>query len=78
MTRASIKTPRKTFTIPEADLGLIVEIQSRCHGHDLSLNDSEVVLAGIGALMSLKDPEFLRRIKAVVKLKPGRSKGEKS
>ncbi len=68
------KTPTKTFTIPESDLRLMDEIQSRCRKHDLSLNDSEVVRAGFAALFGLRDSQFLARVKAVIKLKPGRSK----
>lgn len=71
------KTLRRTFTIPEAELKRISETQSRCHKDDLSLNDSEVVRAGLAALVRLKDKEFLAAVKSVKKLPRGRRRAGK-
>lgn len=69
---AKEKTPTRTFTIPKADSRLISEIQSRCRRHDITLNDSEVMRAGIAALMHLPDKKFIRAVNSLVKLKRGR------
>jgi hypothetical protein len=66
------KTPTRTFTMPESDSALIKEIQSRCRKHDLSLNDCEVVRAGIAALLNLPDKQFLQTVKSLAKLKRGK------
>lgn len=67
------KTPTRTFTIPTADSDLIVKIQSRCRELDLSLNDSEVVRAGLAALMGLQDKKrFSAAVKSVKRLRRGK------
>jgi hypothetical protein len=68
------RTPKRDFTIPEEDLQLIRDIQSRCRKLDLSLNDSEVVRVGVAALMGLPDKQFLQRISALIRLKRGPTK----
>lgn len=73
---AKEKTPTRTFTIPNSDSNLISKIQSRCRKHDITLNDSEVVRAGIAALLSLPNDKFLQAVKGIVKLKRGRQKVE--
>lgn len=69
------KTLKKDFTIPEAEFELIRHIQSRCRKLDISLNDSEVVRAGIAALMSLGDVPFRKRVLSLVRLKRGPKNG---
>lgn len=65
-------TKTKTFSIPEADLNLIEEIQSRGRKHDISLNNGEVIRAGLAALIQLPDGQFAKIIKSLNRLKPGR------
>jgi len=66
------KTPAKTLTLPDTDRELIGEIQSRGRKHDVSLNDSEVVRAGLAALKQISDKQFLQIIKSLIRLKRGR------
>jgi hypothetical protein len=66
------KTPSRTFTIPDSEFELISEIQSRCRKLDLELNDSEVVRVGIAALLRLPEKDFVRAVKALVRLKRGK------
>lgn len=73
---AKKKTPTHTFTMPEADFALIGKIQSKCRKHDLTLNDCEVVRAGLHALMQIQDKPFLQAVKSVDKLKRGKSEEE--
>jgi hypothetical protein len=68
------KTPKRTFTIPEGDSQLIRDVQRRCRAIDLTLNDSEVVRAGIAALMALPDKQFRQRVESLLKLPRGPSK----
>lgn len=68
----SNKTAPTTYVIPEEDLELIKAIQSRCRRQDMSLNNSEVVRAGLAALMGLGDSQFVKRIKALNRLSRGR------
>lgn len=70
------KTPSRSFTIPDSEFALIGEVQRRCRKHDLELNDSEVVRAGIAALLRLPDKEFIRAVNSLVRLKRGKPEPE--
>jgi hypothetical protein len=65
------RTPKRDFTIPDDELRLIREIQSRCRKLDLTVNDSEVVRLGIAALVHLNDKQLLQRVKALARLRRG-------
>ena len=74
---SGLKTPKKNFTIPDDELLLIREIQSRCRRLDLSINDSEVVRLGIAALAHLNDKQLMQRLNGLARLKRGpRSRNE--
>jgi hypothetical protein len=73
---AKKKTPTHTFTMPDADFALIGKVQSLCRKHDLTLNDSEVVRAGLHALTRLPNKSFLQTVKSIDKLKRGKPEEE--
>ncbi len=66
---------RDTFSFPDFDYVLLSELQQRClqGGHHAS--KSELVRAGLKALIQMKSDELLRTAQAVEKLKPGRVRG---
>ncbi len=63
---------RDTFSFPDFDYVLLSELQQRClqGGHHAS--KSELVRAGLKALIQMKPDDLLKVAKAVEKLKPGR------
>ena len=69
-----LKLPNEPVTIPDEDSLVIREVQRRCQAMDLTLNDSEVVRAGLAALMALPDKQFRQRVTALIKLQRGPSK----
>ena len=66
---------RDTFSFPDFDYVLLSELQKRClqGGHHSS--KSELVRAGLKALIQMKPGELLRAAQAVEKLRPGRVRG---
>ena len=66
---------RDTFSFPDFDYVLLSELQQRClqGGHHAS--KSELVRAGLKALIQMKPEDLLKAAQAVEKLKPGRARG---
>ena len=66
---------RDTFSFPDFDYVLLSELQQRClqGGHHSS--KSELVRAGLKALIQMKPADLLKAAQAVEKLKPGRARG---
>ena len=66
---------RDTFSFPDFDYVFLSELQQRClqSGHHAS--KSELVRAGLKALIQMKPADLLQAIQAVEKLKPGRARG---
>ena len=66
---------RDTFSFPDFDYVLLSELQQRClqGGHHAS--KSELVRAGLRALIQMKPDDLLKAAQAVEKLKPGRVRG---
>jgi hypothetical protein len=84
MARASTKSPpverqegeeetvRKNITMPRSAFELIKSLQSRGYKHDVGLNDSEIVRAGLKALWEMSDKQFDKVVGSVVRLRRGR------
>ena len=66
---------RDTFSFPDFDYVLLSELQQRCLQGGHYASKSELVRAGLKALIQMKSDELLRTAQAVEKLKPGRVRG---
>ncbi|HZH91041.1 MAG TPA: hypothetical protein VEX70_10550 [Pyrinomonadaceae bacterium] len=66
------KTVRKNITMPRSAFKLIKSLQSRGYKHDVGLNDSEVLRAGLKALWEMSDKQFDKVVSSVVRLRRGR------
>lgn len=63
---------RETFSLPPADSAEIEAVRRRGAVTGVMLNRSEVIRAGIAALMTIDDETFNRVVSGVPKLKSGR------
>lgn len=63
---------RDSFSIPSIDYDLIELIKKRCLKNGAHATKSEIMRAGLHALMSMSDKDLLNVLDGVVKLKPGR------
>lgn len=63
---------RETFSLPPLDSELIEAVRQRGAVVGVMLNRSEVVRAGVAALMTLDEDTFKRVVSGVPKLKSGR------
>jgi len=71
---APSKVINDSFSISENDYQLIPVLQDRALGLRMYVTKSELLRAGLHALTSLSEEEFLQVIRDVEKLKPGRRK----
>jgi len=69
---------RDTFSFPRGDHDLIAELRHRCFSAGFSATKSELVRAGLHALVAMPAPVFADTIAGVEKLKPGPIAGRKS
>ncbi len=78
----SKNTPRKpklvrdSFTIPKAEYAAIEALKSRAIAMGTSVKKSELLRAGLMALMAMSDAGFKAAVAAVPTLKPGRPHAE--
>ena len=73
--RKKVPVIRDTFSFPDFDYVLLSELQQRClqGGHHAS--KSELVRAGLKALIQMEPDDLLKVAQTVEKLKPGRVRG---
>lgn len=78
----SPSTPRKpklvrdSFTIPKTEYAAIDELKTRAIGLGTSVKKSELLRAGLMALVAMSDGAFKAAVAAVPTLKPGRPQSE--
>lgn len=68
------KVIRDTFSLPSSDYELIAAIRGKCLKSAVSVTKSEVIRAGLHALLELSDRELLVIFDGLTKVKPGRPK----
>lgn len=66
------KVIRDSFSLPEDDYGLIKDLQKRCLGLAQSVSKSELVRAGLHALVKKSDAEIIKTLNRLEKVKTGR------
>ena len=63
---------RDSFTLPFGDYELIAAIRQRCLNSATSINKSEVIRAGLHALMEMSEENLLNLVNNLEKVKTGR------
>ncbi len=71
------KVIRDSFSLPKDDYGLLKDLQKRCLGLAQSVNKSELVRAGLHALVKMSDAELVKALGNLKKVKTGRPSGRK-
>ena len=66
------KVIRDSFTMPSSDYALIADIKERCLKAGTNVTKSEVLRAGLTALIKLDEPDLLQVIQSLSKVKTGR------
>ena len=62
---------RANFSMPLTDYDLISQLRERCSRNGVILSRSEILRAGLHALLSLSLPQLLQIAQAIEHLKPG-------
>ena len=68
---------RDSFTMPLADYALIGSLKVKCLGMGIAVKKSELLRAGLHALMQISDQNFVEVVSAVESVKTGRPPGKK-
>jgi len=68
---------RDSFTMPLADYALIGSLKVKCLGMGIAVKKSELLRAGLHALMRISDQNFAEVVSAVESVKTGRPPGKK-
>jgi hypothetical protein len=63
---------RDSFTLPSRDYELIAAIRQRCLSSALNVTKSEVIRAGLHALLEMPEEELVRIVNNLEKVKTGR------
>lgn len=63
---------RDSFTLPSGDYDLIAAIRQRCLSSAVNITKSEVIRAGLHALIEMSEEDFLRLVGNLEKVKTGR------
>lgn len=63
---------RDSFTLPSGDYDLIATIRQRCLSSAVNATKSEVIRAGLHALMEMPEEELVRLVSSLEKVKTGR------
>lgn len=63
---------RDSFTLPSGDYELIAAIRQRCLSSALNATKSEVIRAGLHALLEMPEEELIRLVSNLEKVKTGR------
>ena len=66
------KVIRDSFSLPKDDYGLIKVLQKRCLGLAQGVSKSELVRAGLHALVKMPDTELVKTLGSLEKVKTGR------
>ena len=66
------KVIRDSFSLPKNDYELIKDLQKRCLKLARSINKSELVRAGLHALVKMPDTELVKLLSGLEKVKTGR------
>lgn len=69
------KVIRDSFTMPVSDYESITRIKQRAMKAGIGTNKSEILRAGLAALNTMPDKEFLKLFQGLPKVKPGRPAG---
>lgn len=72
--KAKQKLMRDSFTMPQADFSLIAQLKSRALAFMRPAKKSELLRAGLHALVALDDARLRAALDALAPLKPGRPK----
>lgn len=72
--KTKLKLVRDSFTMPKADFDLIDTLKARALNCKRPAKKSELLRAGLHALLALSDAQLLSRLGALSELKPGRPK----
>jgi hypothetical protein len=70
------KVIRDSFTMPASDYESITRIKQRAMKAGIGTNKSEILRAGLAALDTMPEKEFLKLFKGLPKVKPGRPAGK--
>lgn len=63
---------RDSFTLPTGDYELIAAVRQRCLKSAININKSEVIRAGLHALMEMPEVALAELVNNLEKVKPGR------
>ncbi len=63
---------RDSFTLPSGDYDLIAAIRQRCLSSAVNVTKSEVIRAGLHALMEMPEEDLIRLVGSLEKVKTGR------
>lgn len=63
---------RDSFTLPSGDYDLIAATRKRCLGSAVNVTKSEVIRAGLHALMEMSEEDLVRLVSSLEKVKTGR------
>jgi len=72
--KGKAKLVRDSFTMPQADFGLIAILKARAIGLARPTKKSELLCAGLQALAALDDARLQAALGSLISLKPGRPK----
>ncbi len=72
--KAKVKPVRDSFTMPQADFALIATLKHRALVFQRPAKKSEILRAGLHALLALGDRELRAALDGLTPLKPGRPK----
>jgi hypothetical protein len=72
-----VKVIRDSFTMPAAEHQLIGALKNRCLGLGVAIKKSELLRAGLAALVRLPDEGLAKAVAAVESVKTGRPPGKK-
>ncbi|MDC8771098.1 hypothetical protein [Roseateles albus] len=72
--KPKLKLVRDSFTMPRADFELITRLKDRAIGFKRSTKKSELLRAGLQALMALTDKQLAAILTALTPIKTGRPK----
>jgi hypothetical protein len=72
-----VKVIRDSFTMPAAEHQLIGALKNRCIGLGVAIKKSELLRAGLAALVRFPDKKLAKAVAAVESVKTGRPPGKK-
>lgn len=67
-----VRVIRDSFTLPAGDYDLIAAVRQRCLSAAVNVTKSEVIRAGLQALQQMPEPDLIRLVNSLEKIKTGR------